>query len=783
MKSTTALSCLSLIITAAAAPAAPALAQDQSTQTNDAVQLDEVVVQARRANESQQDVPVAITAVTAAALERESVTSVTELQRLVPSMQITQAADGNRNFTIRGSFSGFSNDPSVITYIDEVPVNARAFVYDIFDLRSVQQLRGPQGTEFGRNSTGGAVLLFSQRPDLDGPSGYATGTLGNFNERRLEGAVNIPLSETLAFRLAAEVERRDGFIESVNGPKLDYDNRDNMSFRGSVLWQPTDQIQNLTYVNRYRVRERRYPNQMVSLAGPCTGPTTPAPVCLYQPPFNTLLGVGNVREFFDQQQTLNSDQAVATADYNDDADRTSIHNIFDYGGDRLSFHNVTSLSRTKVAFSRDFDGTPVDIIAYGVEETTDSFYSDSYLSGKLINDRLEWRVGGLYSQDDADFFQVYDVFHFPVSATNPKVTTAESQNKSTALYGRINYDFSDWVEGLSLTAGYRYTWDDRTSDARVFLGTPTQVCGLQTLPVPPTGPVPLPNTDLATCTRSQSVDFSDDNYNITLNWKPTSDLLIYAATRKGYKTGGFNVFQTDPTLSQYEPEVVRDVEVGFKVDWRLGPVPLRTNVAYFDSNYTNVQSQVVLQNPSNGAVDILVLNKDIATGVRSEASISGFEIEQSAALTSWLDVSVFYSDLDATYDQFRISANNLNLAGQPVAGVIPTTFGASANLSVPLTSVADELQFSASYSRTGAAQSNAASAEVGSGRETVNARISLRGLFRNGAFGDGLDLSIFAKNLGDKVFCSFNPVVAGALTATCSEPRTFGVELGVRFGR
>lgn len=768
--STTALSGWSNVALAQAssAPAEAAKADDQP-------QLEEIVVQARRTSERQQDVPIAVSTVSSERLSDATVTSVADIQRLVPSLQVAQSASGAQTFTIRGSFSAFSVDPAVISYIDDVPIDPRTLVYDLYDLNSVQQLKGPQGTLFGRNSTGGALLFYSNKPRLDAAEGYVVGRYGNLNERRLEGAVSVPLSNTFAVRVAGEIERRDGLTSSVTVPGLQFENRHNDAIRASALWKPADWIEDSVQFSRYRVNEHRYANVAIQLAGPCTGPTTPAVSCLYQPPFNTILGNGDLRAAFTRQQGLPSNQTVANDPTTDLVDRTSIQNTVTLNGSAISLRNVTYYGESRIGYSRDFDGTPVDVSKLTTDTKLKTFYTETSVFGRLFDDKLDWRAGAVYSQEKSNFLQIYDVFHQPVSTSNPIITTADTNFRSTGVYGQLTYDLSDILKGVSVTAGYRYTWDDRRATSQIYQGTPTQVCSLQTLPVPATGPVPFPNTNLATCTRTLSAKFSDSNYNFTLQWKPADQVLLYAATRKGYKTGSFNLFQSAPALSVYDPEVVEDVELGLKADWRIGSVPIRTNVAAFRSNYTNIQAQVVIINPTSGAVDILVLNRDPATGTPTKATIKGFEAEVNIVPTRWLELAAFYSLLDSTYDQGIASGRNL--AGQKVANVIPVTYGINAQVRLPLGTIAEETVLSASYYRSAAPQTNIYSTSFPPGKSQVDARIRFRRVF-----GTGAEFSIFGKNLTDNVYCATNTVVSGELTQTCSDPRTYGVELGFRFG-
>ncbi|MDB5425536.1 MAG: TonB-dependent receptor plug [Phenylobacterium sp.] len=759
--------------------AAPALGEEAKTAAGP--ELEEVIVQARRAAESQQAVPVAISTVTDERLETANATSVSDIQRLVPSLQITQGVTGSQGFTIRGSLAGLFGDPGVITYVDDVPIDPRTIVYSLYDLGSVQELKGPQGTLFGKNSTGGAVLFVPKRPNTAAVGGYVQGQYGRFNERRLEAAVNLPVNDTLAFRVAGEIEKRDGLIQSVTVPGLDFANRNNRALRASMLWTPTAAVEDYLQATHYRVRENQSPFLITSVAGPCTGPSTPAPSCLFQPPFSTILGVPNVRAFSDQQRALPGNKTVNNYDFKDNVDYDAVTNSLTWDFGPVTVRNITHYSDTNLAFGKDFDGTPAPL--FRTEETTHFtlFYNETQLYGTAFNDRLNWRGGGVYSRQKEKELIFAEQFQFPVSVNSPTSLTTNRDFKSTALFGQVNYDLSDLLRGVSVTAGYRHTWDNRAIVIQRFQGAPTLFCGLQRIPVPATGPIVFPGADLTTCTRPLKQKFDDDNYNFSVDWKPTDKMLLYVATRKGYKAGGFNSTASDPTLTVFQPEVVKDVEAGLKSDWKVGEVPVRLNAALFRAKYTNIQSSIAITDPVTGALSQLILNTAPGGGAPNKATFKGYEVELTVIPTTWLQLTAFYSKVEAAYTQFTRPASTaspaINLSGQNVEGVIPKTYGATAQFDIPLSGPFDALGFTASYYKSAASLRNIASTTIPQGRSSVDMRLAVRNLFDSGA-----DLAVFGKNLEDKVVCTPFNLGLGAPVTSCTEPKTYGVELTYRFG-
>src|SRR3984957_1686726 len=229
----------------------PAFAQaDQPSASSG--NLEEIVVTARRREEKLQTVPVAVTAFTAAEIQNKQIESSSDLQHHVPSLMSSQQSRDEQVFYLRGQGpnGGSGGSPGVIAYFSEVPFTGSGpGVY--FDLSNLQVLRGPQGTLFGQNTTGGAVLFEPMHP-TNNFEGYVQMTLGNYNREGVEAAVNIPIIEDkLLVRIAGSKETRDGYTQDI-GTHQDLDNRDYWSGRIGVTWRPTDDIENyLVYDSLY----------------------------------------------------------------------------------------------------------------------------------------------------------------------------------------------------------------------------------------------------------------------------------------------------------------------------------------------------------------------------------------------------------------------------------------------------------------------------------------------------------------------------------------------------
>ncbi|MCC6829324.1 MAG: TonB-dependent receptor [Novosphingobium sp.] len=233
--------------------AAPADAEQHAAATSSGSTLQDIVVTARRRSESISKTPMSIVALTTADMAAQQIVTETDIQRSVPGVTVRQGLSQNQiNYSIRGQTidSYSSSPPGVLPYVNDVQIStsgANAF----FDLESIQILKGPQGTLFGRNTTGGAVLFATRKPTFEF-GGEATVRFGDYDDRGIRGAINIPLvADTIALRIAGDYHRRDGYVKNIYAGPEDPGRRDlgaidTQSIRASLLIRPAEGIENIT---------------------------------------------------------------------------------------------------------------------------------------------------------------------------------------------------------------------------------------------------------------------------------------------------------------------------------------------------------------------------------------------------------------------------------------------------------------------------------------------------------------------------------------------------------
>ena len=775
--------------TAAAADPAQAAAMAAASQSGP-IELEAVVVQARRVNELQQQTPVAVTALSAERLREDTIVQVQDLQRIAPSFEIGSTGLGGSaapGFTVRGLTGALLTDPAVVAYFDEAVTDSRDFAYSFYDLGSVQVLKGPQGTLFGKNSTGGALLIAPQRPKADF-GGYVDARYGSFNDREVQGAINLPVGDRLQLRIAGDYEKRDGTVQSVTGGPA-YNDRNHGSVRFEALWRPAEVFENYLQVTDYQVRQINNLPQLRSLNEDCAAKPanlvaelSAKPYCAFEPPLTTAFHTGDLTQYFAQQQALGLDKTVANSAAPFDVDYLAGTDIASVRLGAMTFKNIlhADLSRYHIGF--DFDGTPANLLGQDDFQRNGFFSEEFQFVGTAFSKQLSWIVGGYYSDLELNESDVFREVDFPLNPINPLHVNQYEPQKSEAGFGQATYDFSQYVKGLSLTAGYRYTWDQRSFTQRRLEGPTGAICGLGATDSSGVF-IPFPGTDTATCKEHLSERFSDDNYNLSLSWQATRDLLVYVATRKGYKAGGFNFTASQAQFITYKPEELHDLEFGLKADWHIGVVPLRTNLAVFGAKYDNIQSQVTRVDPVSGNLESIIVNQDPVGGTPNKATLYGGELEITARPTRTIRLTAFYGYTHGQYDQFIFAGSPapLNLKGQPIDGISPHTAGVGVVYTPDVPEQWGWPELSANLYYRAQQTTNASDLSVPPGAfTTLDLRLDWRQVG-----GRPIDIAFYGNNVTNARYLDLGldlRAEVGILATQYSEPGSYGVQLRYHFG-
>lgn len=523
--------------------------------------LDAIIVTAQRRAENLQDVPIAATAITGDALEDRGVSRLSDLEIAAPALSITDAGE-TLSLNIRG-IGLSSNLPSVTNgvalYMDGLFQAQIVNGVPFYDIANVEVLRGPQGTLVGNNSTGGAVFINSVDPSLAGVSGYAYVGVGNYESREGEGAVNLPLTDTLAIRAAGLIRARDTFYTDV-GP---FDNRagklDERSGRVGLLWQPG--------AFRALLKAQLTDRESGGFA--------------YRPADGTAFAAGRVGDEF----TLSYDVPTAQEER---AFQTSLELEYELAGGLL-IRSLSGYQFKRNAYYQDADASQIPISPTG-GVVIDYFARDRQLSQEIniispTGGRFDWILGAYYQDADilVDFMQV---------SPRPQVDYVPRQDRDTyGLFGQGNYALT---EQLELQLGLRWSRVTTSGTGSVLIGNGD--------PGFPPGGVPV--ADL-----SGSNESSRMTGKLALNWQPDDDNLFYAFVARGFKPGGFN-----SQVSEFLPENVWDYELGWK--GTLADGRLRAQVGAFYNDYSNVQFDIL--DPASGVTGVTNIGSATVKGLEAQ---------------------------------------------------------------------------------------------------------------------------------------------------------------------
>lgn len=723
--------------------------------------LQEIIVTARRREENEQKIPVAVTTISGEQTRDQGISDPQSLNSKIPSLSIS-SSNGNRdaaNYDIRGQGQAFGgSEPAVVTYFAEVPT-VIAGPGTFFDLQNVQVLKGPQGTLFGRNTTGGAVLIEPTRPTNDA-NGYVDFSTGNYDLARTQAAVGLPLiDDTLMIRAAIDINRRRGFTEDVV-TGVDYDNTHYNAYRFSILARPADGLENYTVLSAAD-SETHGTGQVLLAVNPA------GPAVFAFPNLDTLLA--------EQQRRGPRATSLSTDDPSSQQKSFGATNITTWHlSDFATLKNILGYRRFVERDNPDIDGSIDPIVDYvrtpnyssgSSAPPSQKAYSEEFqVQGKADSARLNYVIGGYAERiapdaaDDKD-----EIIEF---GAGPIIQQSLNTDRSIAGFGQGEYDLSSWIEGLKLTAGARYTGDKRVQAASQYFITPA-VCLLADSPVD--------------CRVNSVAMFHATTWNTSLDYQITPSTLVYLAARRGYKSGGFNATAVLPSDRDFDPEYVRDAEFGVKTDFAVLGMPARVNLAAYRSIYTNIQENAVI---SEVPGEVETVTKNFGDGL-----IWGGELEATLIPVRGLTLSVFYSLIEAHYTKFNIPGPTgpEDLSQLPFPNSPKGKAGFNVRYETPEFSwgsvaVSGNYTYQSRVEFTVPLVPQFSDPQFGqNGYSLVNLRTDW-----NNVMGKPVDIGLFVNNLANKVYKIFEDATyptAGFTSGSFGEPRMYGVEARYRFGK
>jgi iron complex outermembrane recepter protein len=599
---------------------------DTTMQAPSATPLEEVIVTARRREESVQDVPISVVVLNAAQLNAQGVTTANDLARVAPGLSImnTAANSGAVTYSIRGQGSTFGSGPGVIAYFDDVPNfgggGPMGGSPPLFDLSSVQVLKGPQGTLFGRNTTGGAVLFTPTMPS-NNFNGYVDVRAGSYGQANAEFGLGGPIvGDALMFRLAGQSLNHQGYtIDVFDGTHLDNQNVQNV--RGILTFRPTDNFDNTTLIQYTREHENGSGALITTISPEAANPLYP----LLQPQLamQQALGIRNVLGEFPYKTYINDTYgAINTTNWK--------------LNDQVALKNIVSYLHTTNERNWDLDGTNLPILGILNPSATSEQYTEEF-QVRVAAGPVRGQAGYYFEHVAAPFQYAYvEVSPILFGSLPPPIgpANAEAVAEGSKSISRGPYAQLDWsvTPQLTLTGGVRYTTDDLSAP-------PTGTTYINFPPLPPV------NSAMFAYGPANDHTFNAFTWTAAADYAVNPDLNVYGHVSRGYKQGGFNG-TAPPGLEAYQPEFVIDYELGFKGHHDFGGWRTLYAVDVFYDDYTNIQRDENVTIPPSNAVATIIQNA--AAGY-----ITGAEMQFAIQPSPYFELRTAYTYLYARYTKFN----------------------------------------------------------------------------------------------------------------------------------
>jgi iron complex outermembrane recepter protein len=636
----------------------------QAARAQQAVTLEEIVVTAQKRSQNVQDVPIAITALSGEALKNQHVSDVMDLNQIAPGLQV-KADDNaaNPKIFIRGvGLNDFNpNTASAVgIYADGVYIGSPlAQMGQFFDIDRLEILRGPQGTLYGRNTTGGTINIVTRKPTQNFEAD-ASVEYGRFNALNFEGAVGGALvKDVLAGRIAATYQTDDGFTNNrLTGHDLNDANR--YAVRGSLDFTPSDAFDALVQLRYGKSDGGSFIGYNRSLLPATEEATGPDGLCA--PGFYTsgqctdIAGYGNTssNRYAGDYHLEGKDEVVTKG----------ASAILTWKFDGASLISVSAFDKADRDDHEDTDVGPNDVITARYRASQKVFSEELRLQSAAEKDQTNWVAGLYYANDKLETDSYYDVLRvfrpFFVAPDNPDGFSPENsvgifgwpytqKTESWAAFGQVDYPFtSNWIG----TLGLRYS-----ADSKDFHYTATAENAFELFTV------------------DQSKDFGSVSGKAGLQYIINDDANVYFSYNRGYKSGGFFGGQaTDPAqLKPYDDEKVDAFEVGAKTTWLEHR--LRANLSAFYYDYQDLQVYTLIP---EGLITVQSFTN------ASNAEMYGAEAELSFTPIDHLDLSFSAAYLSAVYKDFISVDTNSDYSGNRLPNAPRTSLSAAASYQWPL---------------------------------------------------------------------------------------------------
>ncbi|RKQ72196.1 iron complex outermembrane receptor protein [Litorimonas taeanensis] len=734
-------------------------------------ELDNIIVTAQRRSTTVQDTSAAISAFSGANLEEERILSFEDLAGSATSLSFTALSPLDQEFNIRGitntRLDSPSADQSIGIFSDDVYVGRSGlFNFDLYDIGRVEVVRGPQGVLLGRNVVGGAISIYSAEPEFD-PNGRLSVSYGNYNEILANGHITGAITDDLAGRFSFQVRNRDGFNQDIMH-NVDLDNVDSSQFRGQLLYMP-ENSQFSAKLSMDYTKDTSNGFHSVAVDDPFAGQ---GGWSLAREQVGVVRGEAlDIRESLpewprykgDAQETpqqLNREAYGITLKMENEFDFATLTSITGYRkGDAHNLYDQTGIGPDNI-----YDVVVLSPPAFtsGVNETEDikQFSQELRLVSAPVDQGFDWIVGAYLQNDKVKKFdRFWAQTPIPIPTLSGESTwDNESKNESYAAFAQLGYRFND---KFRIVGGLRYTEDKKGGSVT---GTAVEG-GDQFFPDDQVALTPLSGVFLEgdSYTTDYSNKWTQFTPQFTAEFEPNDDMLLYATYSIGYKGGGFEDDPANATAAQtsYDPETVDNIEIGGKFDFFNNRA--RLNVAAFFMKYKDLQ---VTQTNADCLCNI--------TDNAADADIKGIELEGEFVVAEGLTLSGGLTYLDTEYIDF-VDSLGRDSSGNFLQRTPEYQFNVSANYETDLGEWRNGFKANVSYSHQGKLFWAPENVNYEDAYGTLNGRVSI-----TPNEGD-LTVSLWGRNLTDKLYRTNVIAFFGDEISRLAAPRTYGASVAVKF--
>jgi iron complex outermembrane receptor protein len=705
---------------AASAQTAAATTAAATSNANSGATVQELIVTAERRNENLQQTAIAATVMTGVELQKRGIVTVDQLQFISPSVTVNNFGQGN-DFDIRGIGKGEHNTQTgtgVVTYRDGVATFPGYFQEEpYYDISSLEILRGPQGTFSGQNATGGAVIVNTVDPKIDGGyTGYIQGQVGNYNDWGVQGAVNLPISDTLAARISVNTEERSSFYH-ITGPWTGDPSLKWGSLRLGVLWAPTDQLKVLWKTDYSYLQNGGYFGDAL-----------------------TNQGTSNLFNFANNTKTFATDQFI----------RSTLK--IDYTlSDGITLRSISGYQQGRTAWTGDIDGTDSTTNNFIIaEDVNERLWSQEFNIISPDKGPLKWVVGAYYQNNRYDFPSGLFDIGVPPGAVDEDLNGI-NDTYTAAAFGQVSWNFDN---GLQLQVGARYSKWSSTNRAHYT--------------------VPEFALDFF---QDQTEDGDNFTGKVALNWNVNDDNFLYAFVASGAKPGGLNTalyFGGGVIPAPFKQEYVTDYELGWKST--LLNNHLRTQLGVYYNNFDHFQVITPIPNTPTQSTETNTPTATQLYGLEAQAQAVFGDLSFDVGLgLSKSKLGTFFTE-DPRLALVGICDPNvgpaspscINLKGHPQTYAPDTTFNIGAQYNFHLAGgdlVTPAVQFSHISDQWGTLYDNVAQGDRLDPRDILNATLA----WTHG----GVVATLYGTNITDDHY------VAALLSPIrlAGPPRQFGIRV------